>query len=77
MKRTYGTDKTSLPLTEKAQHIYNDNCLMEIYEHEDEDGNLTYSYTTGGPETERMSAEELISELEDMYDRQDRLSEEA
>ena len=69
MKRIYGTDHTNLTLTCKAIWIYNANCLMDIFEHEDESGTLAYSYTIGGPETERMSKDDLNRELEAMYDR--------
>lgn len=70
MKRTYGMTHTNLNLTAKAQRYYEATNAMTIFEYEDEDGTLTYSYTAcGDPETKRMSADELNETLGYMADK--------
>ena len=43
MKRIYGRQKTSLSLSEEAERIYSVTDPMTIIEHDDGEGNLSYS----------------------------------
>ena len=71
-KRVYGNENTMIRLTDKAQKFYDGSSPFHIFEYEDDAGHLTYSFAGfGDPETDRMTAEELIRNLEAMADAMD------
>lgn len=67
MTRTYGNEKTHLTLTNKAFAIYSESDPLDIIEHEDEDGNLTYD-VRGIDYIDSLSEEEVNDYLERLYD---------
>lgn len=69
IKRKYGNTHTSLTLSDKAQRLYSDTDPFDIFEYEDNDGILTYSYRWSyDAETRRMTEAVLNADLEALAD---------
>lgn len=64
MTRTYGNEKTHLTLTDRAFEAYSNTDPLTIFEHEDEDGVLTYSMR-GSIEAENLTADDVNEWLEE------------
>lgn len=60
--RRFGNERTNLSLSDEAYRIYINSDPCEIYEHEDEDGNCTYS-VEGILSRSNMSEEDVNSLL--------------
>ena len=66
MMRVYGKQKTKLVLTGKAKDVYSGIDPLTIIEHEDDDGNCTYTIKEPGWNVGMMAEDELIAWLENM-----------
>lgn len=67
MKR-FGNERTRLTLSSKAEAYYSETDPIAIYENESEDGTLTYSLDDMGNTFSDLTADELNSILEELYD---------